>query len=41
LRQYRKLLEGFNDDLKFREMIQILIFGTATLDSSKGREGDA
>ena len=28
LRQYRKLLEGFTDDLKFKDMIAVVNFGS-------------
>ncbi len=28
LRQYRKLLEGFTDDIKFKDMIQVVNFGS-------------
>lgn len=28
LRQYRKMLEGFTDDLKFKDMISVVNFGS-------------
>ncbi len=28
LRQYRKLLEGFTDDIKFKDMIPVVSFGS-------------
>jgi hypothetical protein len=28
LRQYRKLLEGFTDDIKFKDMIPVVTFGS-------------
>lgn len=38
---YRKMLEGFTDDLKFKDMIQVLTFGSSTqLASTSASEGD-
>jgi Down-regulated in metastasis len=39
LRQYRKLLEGFTDDIKFKDMIQVVNFGSQ-VGSSGGMAGN-
>ncbi len=41
LQPYRKLLEGFTDDQKFKDMIQILNFGSTGGTGSVDKHGDS